>query len=87
MKLESVVFATAGVFFGLIAGWIAGLIMKGRGLGIVGDIIVGVIGALLGGFLFALLGVDIGGFLGTIIAAVIGAVILLFIISLIKRES
>jgi len=70
---------------GAIAGWLAGLIMKGGGFGLVGDIIVGVIGSLIGGWLFGLLGIGTGGLIGSIIAAVIGAIILIAIIRLIKR--
>jgi uncharacterized membrane protein YeaQ/YmgE (transglycosylase-associated protein family) len=51
------------IILGLIAGWLAGLIMRGGGYGIIGDIILGIIGALVGGFLSsALLGVDVTGF-------------------------
>lgn len=70
---------------GALAGWLAGNIMKGRGFGLVGDIIVGVVGAVLGGFVFGLLGITTGGLLGAIIMATIGAVILLYIISMLKK--
>lgn len=71
---------------GLVAGWLAGQLVKGGGFGVIGDIIVGVIGALLGGFLFSSLGVSMGGgLLGAIIVATIGAVLLIFILRLIKR--
>jgi uncharacterized membrane protein YeaQ/YmgE (transglycosylase-associated protein family) len=70
---------------GAVAGWLAGVIMKGGGFGLVGDIIVGVIGSLLGGWLFGLLGIAAGGLIGSIIAAVVGAIILIAIVRLIKR--
>jgi len=71
---------------GLIAGWLAGMLVKGGGFGIIGDMIVGVLGALIGGFLFSTLGVSSGGgLLGSIIVATIGAVILIFILRLIRR--
>ncbi len=71
---------------GLIAGWLAGLLVKGGGFGLVGDLVVGVIGAFVGGFLFSTLGVSAGGgLLGSIIVATIGAVVLLFIVRLVKR--
>jgi uncharacterized membrane protein YeaQ/YmgE (transglycosylase-associated protein family) len=71
---------------GLVAGWLAGVLVKGGGFGLVGDLIVGVVGAVLGGFLFSTLGVSAGGgLLGSIIVATIGAVVLLFIVRLIKR--
>jgi uncharacterized membrane protein YeaQ/YmgE (transglycosylase-associated protein family) len=62
---------------GAVAGWLAGVIMKGGGYGLVGDIIVGVIGSLIGGWLFGLLGIAAGGFIGSIIAAVVGGIILI----------
>lgn len=72
---------------GALAGWIAGKIIKGRGFGVIGNIIVGVVGALVGGFVFGLLGITTGGLLGAIIMATIGAVILLFIINLVKNKA
>ena len=68
---------------GLIAGWLAGQVMKGGGYGIVGDIIVGVVGALVGGFIASLLlgGDFITGFnLGTIVVAFVGSIILIAIL-------
>lgn len=71
---------------GGVAGWLAGLIIKGGGLGLVGNLIVGVLGALLGGWLFNLLKISIGGeWLGPIVTATAGAVVLLFVIGLIKK--
>jgi len=81
--------ATALVWFlliGLIAGWLAGKVMRGGGFGVVGDMIVGVIGAFLGGWLFSVLGISAGGgLIGSIIVAFIGALVLLFLLRLIKR--
>jgi len=65
---------------GLIAGFLASLVMRGGGYGIVGDIIIGLVGALVGGFLASLVGIGAGGFVGTIIIAFIGAVILIAIL-------
>ena len=74
------------IIVGAVAGWLAGMLVKGGGFGILGDIIVGILGALIGGFLFSSLGVSMGGgLLGAIIVATIGAVILIFILRLIKR--
>jgi uncharacterized membrane protein YeaQ/YmgE (transglycosylase-associated protein family) len=70
------------IIVGLIAGWLAGVIMKGGGFGVIGDIIVGIVGALLGGWLFSTMGVSTGG---AIIVALIGAIILIFLLRLIKR--
>ncbi len=65
---------------GLIAGFLASLVMRGGGYGIVGDIIVGLVGALIGGFLASLVGLGASGFVGTIIVAFIGACILIAIL-------
>jgi uncharacterized membrane protein YeaQ/YmgE (transglycosylase-associated protein family) len=74
------------LIIGAIAGWLAGLLMKGGGFGLLGDIIVGIIGAFLGGWLFGVLGIHIGGGLvGSLIVAFLGAVVLLFLVRLIKR--
>jgi uncharacterized membrane protein YeaQ/YmgE (transglycosylase-associated protein family) len=74
------------LLIGLIAGWLAGKVMRGGGYGLVGDIIVGVIGALIGGWLFNVLGIGLGlGLIGSIITAFVGAVILLWVLRLIRR--
>jgi uncharacterized membrane protein YeaQ/YmgE (transglycosylase-associated protein family) len=74
------------ILIGLVAGWLAGQLMKGGGFGVIGDIIVGVLGAVIGGFLFSKLGASAGGgLIGSIIVATIGAVVLIFILRLIKR--
>jgi uncharacterized membrane protein YeaQ/YmgE (transglycosylase-associated protein family) len=72
---------------GAIAGWLAGMVVKGGGFGLVGDIVVGIVGAVIAGFLLPRIGLVIGGpgFIGEIIDAFIGAVILLIILRLIKR--
>ncbi|HWA58212.1 MAG TPA: GlsB/YeaQ/YmgE family stress response membrane protein [Gemmatimonadales bacterium] len=70
---------------GLIAGWLAGKIMKGSGFGLGGDLVVGVLGAILGGWLFGLVGIAAWGFLGRIIVAVVGSLVLLYVIRLVKR--
>jgi len=74
------------ILIGLVAGWLAGQVVKGGGFGVIGDIVVGVLGALVGGVLFRSLGVSAGGgLLGSVIVATIGAVVLIFILRLIKR--
>lgn len=73
------------LIIGLIAGWLAGLIFKGKGSGLVGNLIVGCIGALLGGYLFGLLGIGGSGLIGALISALVGAIILLWIINLFKK--
>jgi uncharacterized membrane protein YeaQ/YmgE (transglycosylase-associated protein family) len=75
----------AFLLIGLVAGWLAGRIMRGGGFGLVGDLIVGVIGALLGGWLFGLLGINLGGICGGLVTAVVGAIVLLYILRIIKK--
>lgn len=71
---------------GLIAGWLAGVLVKGGGMGVVGDMVVGVIGALLGGWMFGLLGLSTGsGLIGSIITATIGAIVFILILRAVKR--
>lgn len=71
---------------GVVAGWLAGVLVKGGGFGVIGDLVVGVIGAFLGGWLFTAFGASAGGgLLGSIVVATIGAVVLLLIVRLIKR--
>lgn len=82
MSLESLIWF---LLIGLIAGWLAGKVMRGGGFGIIGDMIVGVIGALIGGWLFGVLGIGVGGLIGAIITAFVGAVILLAILRAIRR--
>jgi uncharacterized membrane protein YeaQ/YmgE (transglycosylase-associated protein family) len=82
--------ALHGIFvwlvIGAVAGWLAGLLVKGGGFGLIVDIIVGIVGAFIGGWLAGVLGISLGGgLLGSIITATIGAVLLLFLIRLFKR--
>ncbi|WP_233867961.1 GlsB/YeaQ/YmgE family stress response membrane protein [Paraburkholderia adhaesiva] len=76
----------AWLIIGAIAGWLAGVLVKGGGFGLIVDIIVGIVGAFIGGWLAGVLGISLGGgWIGSIITAIIGAVILLFIIRLFRR--
>jgi uncharacterized membrane protein YeaQ/YmgE (transglycosylase-associated protein family) len=71
---------------GAVAGWLAGIIVKGGGLGLVGDIVVGIIGAFVGSWLLARLGVSVGtGLIDTIATATLGAVALLAILKVVRR--
>ena len=75
------------LLIGAIAGWLAGVLMKGGGFGLVGDVIVGVLGAVLGGWLFGILGISVGGkWVGPLVTATVGAVVLLFVIRLIRNK-
>jgi uncharacterized membrane protein YeaQ/YmgE (transglycosylase-associated protein family) len=74
------------LIIGGVAGWLAGLIMRGGGYGIVGDIVVGIIGSVVFGWLFGALGYGSGtGIVGSIVASTIGAVVLIFILRLVTR--
>lgn len=70
---------------GLIAGFLASVVMRGGGYGVIGDIVVGLVGALIGGFLASLLGLGSSGFIGSIIIAFIGACVLIAILRAVSR--
>ena len=72
------------IVVGLIAGWLAGVVMKGGGYGIVADIILGILGAIVGGWIFSALGIGAGGVVGSIVVAFIGAVVLVAITRALK---
>jgi uncharacterized membrane protein YeaQ/YmgE (transglycosylase-associated protein family) len=74
------------IILGLIAGWLAGVLVKGSGYGVVGDIVLGILGALVGGAITStLMGVDITGFnLESLLVAVLGAIVVIFIARLIS---
>lgn len=73
------------LIIGVIAGWLAGVLMKGGGYGLIGDLVLGVIGSFVGSWLFGLVGVTAGGFIGKVVSATVGAVLLVFVTRLIKR--
>lgn len=66
----------AWVVIGLLAGWIAGTISRGRGFGCIANILLGLVGAVLGGWIFTKLGIERYGFIYSLAAATVGAVIL-----------
>jgi uncharacterized membrane protein YeaQ/YmgE (transglycosylase-associated protein family) len=73
------------LFVGLIAGWLAGKVVRGTGFGIIGDLIVGIAGALVASLLFPRLGIHLGtGLVSEIIYSAIGAVVLLLIVRLLR---
>jgi len=76
----------AWLVIGAVAGWLAGLVMKGGGFGLLVDIVVGIVGAFIGGWLSGLLGISLGGgMLASIVTATLGAIVLLFVVRLFKR--
>ena len=85
MALESLVIF---LIIGAIAGWLAGIIVKGYGFGLLGNIVIGVVGSFIGGWLFDRFGlIHGGGILGTLIGATAGAVILLLLLRLVRRAA
>jgi uncharacterized membrane protein YeaQ/YmgE (transglycosylase-associated protein family) len=76
----------AALVIGAIAGWLAGLIVRGAGFGLIGNIVIGIIGALVASWVLPQLHIQLAsGTLGAILNATIGAVIILVILSLVKR--
>jgi uncharacterized membrane protein YeaQ/YmgE (transglycosylase-associated protein family) len=74
------------IIVGLIAGWLAGQVMKGGGYGILMDIILGLLGGVIGGWIFGALGIwPNAGILGSIIVSFVGAVVLVAISRMLKR--
>ena len=73
------------ILMGALVGWLAGQIMKGKGFGLLGNIVVGIVGAVIGGWVFDFLGIEAYSMLGSLVTAVVGAVILIFIVGLIKK--
>lgn len=83
MTLESILIF---LLIGAVAGWLAGLIVKGFGFGLIGNIIVGILGAFIAGYIFPALNVSLGsGIVAAILHATIGAVLLLLVVRVIKR--
>ena len=70
---------------GAVAGWVAGMLLKGRSYGLVGNIIVGVIGAILGGYMFDWLDISTGGIAGSIVTATVGAIALVLIVGFLRK--
>lgn len=83
MTLENIIIF---LLIGAVAGWLAGLIVKGFGFGLIGNIIIGIIGAFIAGYIFPALNVSLGaGIVAQILHATVGAVILLLVVRVIKR--
>lgn len=78
------------IVVGLIAGWLAGMVMKGSGYGVIGNIVVGIVGALLGGYLSTLLfdGTSVSGInLQSLLIATLGSIVLIFLVRLLPGRS
>jgi uncharacterized membrane protein YeaQ/YmgE (transglycosylase-associated protein family) len=74
------------LFIGGVIGWVAGLIIRGRGFGILGDIVIGIVGSMLGGWMANVLGLSIGSSLGMFMMAILGAVVLVGLTRFVVRQ-
>lgn len=74
------------LIIGALAGWIAGLLVKGRGQGLVMNIVVGIVGAFIGTVVFSFFGLSAGGTIGNLIIAIVGAAILLGLVQLFRKS-
>lgn len=75
----------SSLLIGMAAGWLSGQIMKGRGFGILGNLIIGVIGSFIGSALFAVVGLSAYGIIGNLLMSTVGAVALLYILTKIRN--
>jgi uncharacterized membrane protein YeaQ/YmgE (transglycosylase-associated protein family) len=73
------------LLIGLVAGFLASKMMRGKGYGLLGDLVIGVVGAFLGGWIFGLLNISAGGLIGLLVTAFVGAVVLIWLLRLLKR--
>jgi uncharacterized membrane protein YeaQ/YmgE (transglycosylase-associated protein family) len=73
------------IISGIIAGWLAGLIVRGNGFGLIGDLIVGLVGGLIGGWLAGVLGLQASSWFGQILVAALGGVVFVVILRAIRR--
>lgn len=72
------------IVIGIAAGWLAGKIMRGRGFGVLIDLLVGILGSVIGGFIFGLLGLYAGSIIGQLVVATAGAIFLLYLVRHLK---
>ncbi len=73
------------LIIGAVAGWLAGQVMKGRGFGVLGNIVVGIVGSMLGHFAFGLIGIEASNLLGRLLVSLAGAILLIVIVRAIKK--
>ena len=74
------------IVIGAVAGFLAGLFMKGRGFGLIVNLILGIVGGVIGGWIFGFLGIHTTGIIGSLVCALIGAIVLLFVASLFSKK-
>jgi len=73
------------IVIGILAGWLAGKIVKGQGMGVLVDLLVGIVGSVLGGWIFGILGLAAYGLIGRLVMSVVGAIVLLLLVRALKR--
>jgi uncharacterized membrane protein YeaQ/YmgE (transglycosylase-associated protein family) len=73
------------IISGIIAGWLAGLLVKGKGFGLLGDLVIGLLGGVVGGWLAGLFGLQAISWLGNVITAALGGVVLVVIVRVLRR--
>ena len=73
------------IISGIIAGWLTGLVMRGEGFGLIGDLIIGLIGGIIGGWLAGMLGIVTTGWIGHILVAALGGIVLVAVIRALRR--
>jgi uncharacterized membrane protein YeaQ/YmgE (transglycosylase-associated protein family) len=73
------------IVVGIVAGWLTGLVVRGRGFGLLGDLVIGLLGGVVGGLIFRLFGLAATSWLGQIVVAFVGGVILVALIRLLRR--
>jgi uncharacterized membrane protein YeaQ/YmgE (transglycosylase-associated protein family) len=73
------------IISGIVAGWLTGLVMKGRGYGLLGNLVIGLLGGVIGGWLFSLFGLTATGWVGEIAVALVGGVVLVAIARFLRR--
>jgi uncharacterized membrane protein YeaQ/YmgE (transglycosylase-associated protein family) len=72
------------IVIGILAGWLAGKIMRGRGFGLLLDLVIGIVGSMLGGLVFGLLGLHSAGLVGSLVVATVGAMLLLYLVRILR---
>jgi len=72
-------------FVGLAAGWMAGQVVRGKGIGLIGNLLVGIIGSFIGGVVFRIVGIGTIGVLGAVVSAFLGALVFLYLVNRLKK--
>jgi uncharacterized membrane protein YeaQ/YmgE (transglycosylase-associated protein family) len=82
---EAIVWLIWTIVIGILAGFLAGQVVKGHGMGVLVDLLVGIVGSVLGGWIFGIVGLAAYGLIGRLVMAFVGAVVLLLIVRALKR--